>query len=144
MTLSVSELTDRHIGVPFVLNGRDPELGIDCLGWMLLVYKEAFGIDIPDPIDQPDSSGPWSRKIDFLRENFRRISMEDLEPGGIAYFGKDRPECAQFNHVAVYDQHPGWWSHTTEVGLVRSQIRDWGKAGEPKFYALHHQIREYI
>ena len=39
------------IGVPFVEKGRSPETGWDCFGLLKWCMKEAYGIDIPEHMD---------------------------------------------------------------------------------------------
>lgn len=46
------EWVDRHIGLPYVLNGRDPKVGLDCLGVALHFYRDYLGLAIFDDTEE--------------------------------------------------------------------------------------------
>lgn len=39
---------NQYVGIPYVPRGRDKATGLDCYGLLIRVYKEQFGITIPD------------------------------------------------------------------------------------------------
>ena len=50
----VDEVISKYVGLPFVHNGRDPAVGVDCLGLIHCLYKElgiTFPADDGNPID---------------------------------------------------------------------------------------------
>ncbi len=134
ITLSVSDLTDRHLGAPYVRHGRDPRTGIDCLGWVLLVAREVYGLEIADPIPEVEGVS-MLRRIDAFKKQFRRVEFKDLEPGCVAYDPKRRG-AVSFQHIAIYEG-AGWWSHTSfNDGVCRIRMSEWNPEHGCEFYAL--------
>lgn len=94
--------SSKFIGTPFVLHGRDPESGLDCLGLTLEVLKE-YGHDLPDVVldyerDHPDGS----RFEDYLQgveERLREIHPTEAMPGDVIAFDTHRAGVA--NHFGV-------------------------------------------
>ena len=62
--------TDQWIGIPYRELGRGPE-AYDCLGLFLAVYRDRFGVEIPDPAysrrDSLRRARVWSRIGDLGR-----------------------------------------------------------------------------
>ena len=42
-------IINRYLGVPYVNNGRNFRLGLDCWGLCLCIVKDIFGVEMPDP-----------------------------------------------------------------------------------------------
>ena len=129
---SVSDLTDLYLGAPFRRYGRDPETGIDCLGWVLLICREVHGVIIPDP-ESPDGELLPSLLTQF-RRSLQPINLASVRTGDLFYCpGSDARQA----HMGIYDCDDGWWSHATgELGIGRTQIRQWPDKTGVKFYAL--------
>jgi len=36
------------IGIPYIHGGRDPKTGLDCYGLCMVVYRDLYGIELPD------------------------------------------------------------------------------------------------
>ncbi len=83
-------LIDRFTNVPFVHNGRSLETGVDCLGFIILFYKE-FGIYIPSD-DGGHIHEEWyktdpDRYIRGIRTiGGKPVSIYDLQPLDLVYF----------------------------------------------------------
>jgi cell wall-associated NlpC family hydrolase len=56
------------IGVPFVHRGRDPAIGLDCWGLVLVVYRQAFAIELPDFPDADGSRANRAHAAMLIRE----------------------------------------------------------------------------
>jgi cell wall-associated NlpC family hydrolase len=41
-------IVNKYIGRPYLLHGRDMDVGVDCYGLVILVYKDILGVDLPD------------------------------------------------------------------------------------------------
>lgn len=83
-------LIDRFRNAPFLHNGRSLEEGIDCLGFIILFYRE-FGIYIPSDdgnyIDEDWYKTDPDRYIKGInRVGGTSISMYQLRPLDLVYF----------------------------------------------------------
>jgi hypothetical protein len=48
--LTPEELVDKYVGIPYVDNGRDPAVGLDCWGFVISIIKDLYGYSgLPDP-----------------------------------------------------------------------------------------------
>ncbi len=104
-----SEIITELLGVPFLEHGRDPGAGLDCLGLVLHVYREALGVDLPDP---------WSGS---MREALERLSGQFMRarnpaPGDLLYFHR-RPCQGDQRHVAFVESER-WATHSVFRGGV--------------------------
>jgi cell wall-associated NlpC family hydrolase len=80
---AVVEEAKKYLGVPYLWGGTDPNKGLDCSGFVQLVYKN-LGIDLPRVSYQQATAG---RPV---------ASMADARPGDILAF--DSP----VDHVGLY------------------------------------------
>lgn len=86
----VSEIIDRFRRTPFVHNGRSASDGVDCLGFIVLFYKE-FGIELPSD-DGKFVEEDWylsdpSRYIRGLRNlGYAEVAVDDLKPLDLVFF----------------------------------------------------------
>ena len=107
------------IGIPFVDQGRDPKIGLDCYG----LAKEVFrwhGIDLPEY---------WISCKDVSRIN--QTAEEEKKSGRWIQLEKPRVPCLiylrfnefKWNHVGVYIGN-GWFIHTAETTGVRKERLD--------------------
>ncbi|EOC99918.1 C40 family peptidase [Caldisalinibacter kiritimatiensis] len=86
----IETLIKKFKNVPFVHNGRSLEKGVDCLGFVVLFYKE-FGIEVPDNDGKPIEKN-WFKKdperyirgIQSLGK--KAVSINELQPLDLVYF----------------------------------------------------------
>lgn len=81
-------------GVPFVHNGRSKTEGLDCLGFMILFYKE-FGIHIPDGDGKPIAEHWYEEDPERYIRGIRSlggtpVSIDNLQPLDLVYFSVKR------------------------------------------------------
>ena len=93
------------IGTRFVAQGRDPAIGLDCVGLALLAYDlEAAGVS-----DDYRLSGTHRGAIlDFAKARFRRVPRARRRAGDLLLL---RPGAAQW-HLAIW----------TGDGLIHADI----------------------
>ena len=94
-------LVDRamtYLGTPYVWGGTDPDVGLDCSGFVQLVHRE-MGIELPRVSrDQAKAGTPVA-------------SLADARPGDVLAFGEP------VNHVAIYTGN-GMMVHSPRRGDV--------------------------
>ncbi len=74
------------LGVPYKRGGNSAEQGLDCSGFVRLIYEQTAGLLLPRrAADQAASTQP--------------IDRTDLQPGDLVFFNTLR---ATFSHVGIY------------------------------------------
>ncbi len=94
--LSAVGLTDQqfenrlkqYVGIPYRRGGTTTN-GLDCSGFVRLVYDQIFGIDLPH-----------SSVAQFRFSDLKKIDKNDLQPGDLIFFGNKGKK--RINHVGVY------------------------------------------
>jgi len=78
-------LARKLLDVPFRLYGRDPNVGIDCVGVTAIAATQA-GFDCPSMlISTPDASGKRMTMRDAVSRGMKPITKsEDIRPGELA------------------------------------------------------------
>ena len=88
---------DKYIGLPYQENGRT-EQGVDCWGLARLVYKQEFGIELPDYSDL--YSGSWDEQVTKLI-NYHKDTWQEVkqpEVGDLCLFNI----YGEPAHIGVY------------------------------------------
>ncbi len=91
---------DELIGIPYVFRGRDPEVGLDCLGLVVEAFKCA-GASFPDPIEYQENWVEYGN--DHLRENrpesWRPVE-EPYEPLDVIFLRMNREKVP--SHIGLH------------------------------------------
>lgn len=74
------------VGVSYRRGGTDPDAGLDCSGFVQLVFKDAIGLVLPRT----------SREMSEVGD---RVDREELKPGDLVFFNTMR---RAFSHVGIY------------------------------------------
>jgi len=74
------------VGVSYRRGGTDPDAGLDCSGFVQLVFKDAVGLVLP-------------RTSKEMSEVGARIDRQELKPGDLVFFNTMR---RAFSHVGIY------------------------------------------
>jgi len=79
------------VGVRYRLGGNDESSGLDCSGFVRLVFKDSLGAQLP-------------RTAAEMSEVGQRIDASQLKPGDLVFFNTMR---RAFSHVGIYlgDNH---------------------------------------
>lgn len=101
------------IGTPYKYGGKDPEKGVDCSGFVKLVYKESADISLPRTAKQMSATG-------------EEVEEEKLKPGDLVFFNTRKKP---FSHVGIYAGN-GEFVHASssrskEVTVSRMNSRYW-------------------
>ena len=90
MNKKVNTIINKFKGARFVHNGRSLEEGIDCLGLLILFYRE-FGIELPSD-DGKHIEEEWyltdpNRYIRAIKNlSYPEVSLDELKPLDLIFF----------------------------------------------------------
>jgi cell wall-associated NlpC family hydrolase len=74
------------VGTPYRLGGSDPQLGLDCSGFVNHVFRQTAGLQLP-------------RESLAISQVGLELDPAELQPGDLVFFNTlDRP----FSHVGIY------------------------------------------
>lgn len=85
---AILEEARKYLGVPYVWGGSDPNTGLDCSGFVQLVFSK-FGIGLPRTADQQAHSSLGTI-----------VSIDSMQPGDVIFFKPHGPSI--YTHVAIY------------------------------------------
>lgn len=113
---------DKYKHVPFVHNGRSMD-GLDCLGFVILFYKE-FGINIPDgdgaPVDEQWFQSDPERYIRGIKAlDGKDVGIEQLQPLDLVYFTLRR---RIINHTGIMISNSEFVHMFPQKGLMISYL----------------------
>jgi len=74
------------VGINYRLGGSDENSGLDCSGFVRLVFKDTLGVLLP-------------RSAREMSEVGERVDWKDLKPGDLVFFNTMR---RAFSHVGIY------------------------------------------
>ena len=83
------------LGIPFVPYGRDPRIGLDCWG-LVLVAMRRLGVDIPDWGVNPSNPEDVALQVENFRHKFQEVSGLDT---GILVLLRYHPRLG--NHIGI-------------------------------------------
>lgn len=101
----------KYLGVPYLWGGTDPSKGLDCSGFLQLVYRN-LGIELPRVSSQQATAG---RPV---------ASLADARPGDLVFFDYS-PDRPGIDHAGIYLGDGKMIAAPTEGEVVK--IQDVGK-----------------
>lgn len=101
----------RHLGVNYRAGGKSPR-GVDCSGYVGLVYRNAYGVELPHQ----------SRAL-FASSNFNKISLDDLRTGDLLFFTPSK-RSERINHVGIYLSQGDFVHAASGKGVTISNLED--------------------
>ena len=78
----------QYVGIPYRKGGTSTN-GLDCSGFVRLVYDQIFGIELPH-----------SSLAQFSFSDLKKIDNRNMQPGDLIFFGNKGKK--RINHVGVY------------------------------------------
>lgn len=116
----------QYVGVPYRKGGRSSK-GLDCSGFVSMVYDRHFGIELPHN----------SREL-YLFTKLQKIAKTGMQAGDLLFFSNRKTK--RINHVGVYLSHGQFIHASTSQGIMVSKLKDqyWGKrfVGSKRYISL--------
>lgn len=88
----VLSVARKYLGIPYLLGGTDPKTGLDCSGYVQLVFKQ-LGITLPRTAREQSGAGKAV------------ASIADAQPGDLLFFG---PQVWGSDHIGIYAGDGQW------------------------------------
>ncbi len=113
LTDRASELAMRAmgmLGIHYKYGGNTPESGLDCSGLVHLIFKEAWGKDLP-------------RTAKELSRTGEHVDKADLQPGDLVFYNTLK---RSFSHVGIYLGDNKFIHAPSKGGEVRIESMDIG------------------
>lgn len=113
LTDRASELAMRAmgmLGIHYKYGGNTPESGLDCSGLVHLIFKEAWGKDVPRTAKELSRSG-------------EHVDKADLKPGDLVFYNTLK---RSFSHVGIYLGDHKFIHAPSSGGEVRIESMDIG------------------
>ena len=117
--MSKTVIVTKYLGVPYKNRGRDTN-GLDCWGLVLCIYKDIFGIDLPD---LENYEVDWSYKgNDYIMERYTNewVRVEQPQEMDIVLMHNKKGIS---NHAGVMLDNKNF-IHCPNAGVVLSKITD--------------------
>jgi cell wall-associated NlpC family hydrolase len=77
-----------YLAIPYLWGGQNPETGLDCSGFVQMIYKK-------EGLNLPRVSRDQFRSTKYLKFN-------QVLPGDLIFFAMKSPGTAKVDHVGVY------------------------------------------
>lgn len=113
------------IGIPFSKDGESPQEGFDCWGLVRFVYKEFYGIELPDfnHSNIHYLNGKKVHKIIEEEQNDEKLWEKLNEPEEPCILAiKNHP--LYINHTGIYVGRGKFLQSLEKVGVILSDIHD--------------------
>jgi hypothetical protein len=99
----------RYLGVQY-RRGGSSQGGLDCSGFVKLVYRNAYGLALPH------QSGSL-----YISSGLQKITLDELKTGDLLFFTSSR-KSRRINHVGIYLSEGRFVHATTRKGVIVSRL----------------------
>jgi len=107
----IKDIVENHLGVRYRRGGSSKK-GVDCSGFVRLVYRKVYGIDLP-----------YIAARQFTMPIFNNITRGDLRTGDLIFFSPTTRK-KRINHVGIY-LVDGHFAHALERrGVIISSLNN--------------------
>ena len=105
---SLEQLAKSWVGTPYIYGGSSRS-GIDCSGYVMLLYKELYGISLPHNASQMFNDSRGSS-----------VSRGNLQEGDLVFFGS----FWKIDHVGIYLKGDRFTHASSSRGVIISPMSD--------------------
>ncbi|RJR36032.1 MAG: NlpC/P60 family protein [Desulfobacteraceae bacterium] len=99
----------RHIGVQYQRGGSSPA-GVDCSGYVNLVYQNAYGLKLPR-----------QSSTLYLSSDLQNVSLDGLKTGDLLFFTSS-PRGRRIDHVGIYLWNGSFIHASIRKGVIVSNL----------------------
>lgn len=99
------------LGAPYRAGGNSRR-GVDCSGFVSLVYKKAYGKQL------------YRSSADILKRNCKKISRSNLQEGDLVFFYTGKGKKKTPNHVGIYLKSGKFVHASTSRGVIVSNLSE--------------------
>jgi len=117
------ESTLDYLNIPYLWGGEHPQTGLDCSGFVQLVYRRA-GLAVP-------------RNTREQFKDARRLAPDEVLPGDLLFFSMHHPGSSRIDHVGIY-MGKGWFVHASVSSGIHVEA-----IAKPYFLSRLIAIRKY-
>ena len=108
---NIKKIVENHLGVRYRRGGSSKK-GVDCSGFVRLVFRNLYGIDLP-----------YIAATQYTMPIFKKITFEDLRTGDLIFFSPTTRK-KRINHVGIY-LVDGHFAHALERrGVIISSLNN--------------------
>jgi hypothetical protein len=101
----------RHLGVQYRRGGTGPH-GLDCSGYVGLVYRNVYGLKLPH------QSGAL-----FISSGLQKVPMDDLKTGDLVFFTSSK-KSKRISHVGIYLSEGRFVHAASGKGVIVSGLEE--------------------
>jgi cell wall-associated NlpC family hydrolase len=127
------------IGIPFIDGGRDPKVGLDCWGMVMLAARY-FGYEMPDYKMSCFDSLRIGVTAASEMQGRRWQKLECPVPGCVVAMAADPEMPEMVNHVGTYIGKGEFLQTTAKTGSIKTSIHDPYWKNKIKGYYKWNQI----
>jgi len=108
---NIKKIVENHLGVRYRRGGSSKK-GVDCSGFVRLVFRDLYGIDLP-----------YVAATQYTMPIFKNIALGDLRIGDLIFFSPTTKK-KRINHVGIY-LADGHFAHALEKrGVIISSLNN--------------------
>lgn len=99
----------KHVGVQYRSGGTNPG-GLDCSGYVRLVYQNVYGLNLPHQ----------SASL-FISSGLQKVPLDELQTGDLLFFTSSK-KSKRINHVGIYLSERRFVHAATGKGVIVSDL----------------------
>ena len=102
---------NKYLGVKY-RRGGSSKRGVDCSGFVRLIYRNVFGVDLP-----------YIAAYQSALPIFKKVSVKELKAGDLIFFSPNNRK-KRINHVGIY-LSDGFFAHAlSKRGVIISSLEN--------------------
>lgn len=142
MKKDLIDFIDSMIGIPYVLNGRDPETGLDCMGVILHFYRNYLNVALFDDTEIVpegwEDNPEYAKYMEKLLHVHGKLVKEPQEFDIVLMSPKDHFFA---NHVGIY-LSDGTVLNTCPSGVYRRALYAYKRVNRVRAFVRLNELEQ--